>query len=206
MTIRETIMKTYQALITVLAGTLLCVGGSAGCSGGVNPQADGDPTAVGAQEPTTKLHAQGGGFSHSCSDVRLTNNCNDNTYCNLGATCGDGRGGYNSGAWINLDNWVTNNNGYWGWIRGGGGFAGSSNNIGAGVGGCSPDGPNVCPDLLPINSCEENYSPDFNYSCGGGSDYWMWGLATARDRTSCAGCIDLDDCISNQSGNLVFVC
>jgi hypothetical protein len=70
-----------------------------------------DPPSQEAQLAASPLL---GGFTASCWSIRLTNSCNQNSYCNLGASCRRIDGSTNDGAWWNLDNAISNENG---WLR-----------------------------------------------------------------------------------------
>lgn len=80
-------MNAAKSTFAVLSLVALCAGGA-----GV-AQADGD-------------------FQAACWNIRLKNQCDRNSYCNLGATCRRREGGFvNTEAWWNLDNEIGNVNG-----------------------------------------------------------------------------------------------
>jgi hypothetical protein len=134
---------------------------------------------VSADPANSRLTPQEGGFTQSCYNWGLTNSCDWNSYCNLGATCYDRQAHINPGAWTNLSNWITNDDGTMRWVNGYGNFA------------------QTCSDL-GINGLWINGQYTLTSQLAGTCKDRGWADRPAR--------IDLDECIVNWDGNLNFGC
>jgi len=107
------------------------------------------------------------GFKATCENIRLTNHCDGNSYCNLGASCKRRDGSWNEGAWINLYNYVGNNDGHL--VFGDGAFS-----------------------LTCFNIKVENAF--LSGTC--------WNMAGGTGGNP----LNLNACISNEDGNLIWSC
>lgn len=112
---------TMIARVTFCAVVLIGAVTIAGCAVLDEPTDDGE-------QVSTHTSNLGGGFAASCTNIRVTNACDYNSYCNLGAWCKRNDGSVNFGAWWNLDNTIWNNNAILN-MGGGGGFSQSCQGI-----------------------------------------------------------------------------
>ena len=111
-----------------------------------------------------------GDFWRSCSSIQLKNQCDRNSYGNLGALCRREDGSINGEAWWNLDNELGNEDGHL--VPGSKGFSNSCEKIRL-IGAipllradCSSQSGALIANEFPLNVCIANRNGDLHWVCG----------------------------------------